>query len=181
MKNIPNLLSLLRLLLALILFLFEPFTAIFMTLYFVACITDAFDGLLARKLNAQSKLGANLDALADHVLVVSVFANVAPVVGVGMWALWLVLGILLFKVVIVIFTVRKYGKAVMSHSYGHKVGAATCFLFPIFTLFFNGDAVVATLGAFMCLVMVEELFIAVKLPEPNPDFKGFLFEKVGDE
>jgi hypothetical protein len=30
----------------------------------------------------------------------------------------------------------------------------------------------------MCLVMVEELLISVKLSQPTPDFKGFLFESV---
>jgi CDP-diacylglycerol--glycerol-3-phosphate 3-phosphatidyltransferase len=137
-----------------------------------------FDGLAARKLNAQSKLGATIDAVADHVLVVCIFISVSPAVGVGTWALWLVLGILLFKVVIVVITLRKYGKAVMSHSYGHKLGATLCFLFPMFSLVIEANLAVAIISIFMCIVMIEELFIALILEQPMPDFKGFLFEKI---
>jgi len=38
-------------------------------IYFVACITDLFDGYLARKLNQQSALGAFLDPVADKLIV----------------------------------------------------------------------------------------------------------------
>ena len=178
MKQIPNILSVSRILLAISLLLFEPFTLLFMLAYIVACLTDMFDGLAARKLNAQSKLGATIDAVADHVLVVCIFISVAPVVGVGTWALWLVLGILLFKVVIVVFTLRKYGQAVMSHSYGHKLGATVCFLFPMFSLVIEANLAVAIIGVFMCIIMLEELFISIVLEQPTPNFKGFLFEKI---
>ena len=138
------------------------------------------DGLAARKLNAQSKLGATIDAVADHVLVVCIFISVAPAVGVGVWALWLVLGILLFKVVIVAFTLHKYGSVVMSHSYGHKLGASLCFLFPMLSLVIEANIVVAIIGIFMCIVMLEELLISIILEQPTPNFKGFLFEKISE-
>jgi len=136
------------------------------------------DGLVARSLNAQSKLGATIDAVADHVLVVCIFISVAPVAGVNVWALWLVLGILLFKAVIVAFTLRKYGKVVMSHSYGHKLGATLCFSFPMFSLAIEANLAVAIIGIFMCIVMLEELLISIVLERPTPNFKGFLFEKI---
>ena len=178
MKQAPNILSLSRILLAISLLLFEPFTLFFMLIYIVACLTDMLDGLAARIFNAQSKLGATIDAVADHVLVVCIFISVAPAVGVDTWALWLVLGILLFKAVIVAFTLRKYGKVVMSHSYGHKMGATLCFLFPIFSLVIEANLAVAIIGAFMCIVMLEELLISIVLAHPTPNFKGFLFEKI---
>ena len=178
MKQIPNVLSVSRIFLAIGLLLFEPFTLFFMFVYIVACLTDMFDGLAARKLNAHSKLGATIDAVADHVLVVCIFISVAPAVGVGTWALWLVLGILLFKVVIIAFTLRKYGKVVMSHSYGHKLGATLCFSFPMFSLIIEANLVVAIIGVFMCIVMLEELLISIILEQPTPNFKGFLFEKI---
>ena len=176
MKQIPNILSVSRILLAISLLFLMPFALPFMIIYIVACLTDMFDGLAARRLNAKSKLGATIDAIADHVLVVCIFISVAPVVGVGFWALWLVAAILLFKVCIVAFTIRKYGKAVMSHSYGHKLGATLCFLFPMFSLVIEANVVVVFLGAFMWIIMMEELLIAIKLEQPSPNFKGFLFE-----
>jgi len=180
MKKAPNVLSVSRILLAICLLLFEPFTLFFMLIYIVACLTDMFDGLVARKLKAQSKLGATVDAVADHILVACIFISVAPAVGVGTWALWLVLGILLFKAVIVAFTLRKYGSVVMSHSYGHKLGATLCFLFPMFSLVIEANLAVAIIGIFMCIVMLEELLISIILEQPTPNFKGFLFEKISE-
>jgi cardiolipin synthase len=57
-----------------------------------AGLTDAADGFLARKLGAETRLGAWLDPLADKFLLVSLyvafgFAGLVPV-----WLVWLVVG-----------------------------------------------------------------------------------------
>ncbi len=71
MERIPNLISLIRLLLSPSIFLLyreeEKLTALF--LFTVLAISDAMDGFLARKLKAETKLGKFLDPLADKVLI----------------------------------------------------------------------------------------------------------------
>lgn len=73
--NVPNSLTLFRILLV------PVFIAVFYLPYdwaptlatfvfWLASITDWFDGYLARKLNQQSKLGAFLDPLADKLMVI---------------------------------------------------------------------------------------------------------------
>lgn len=76
MKNLPNLLTLFRIVIVplLIFFMFFPWhwahwTALF--LFVTAAITDFFDGHLARKHNVQSDLGALLDPIADKFLVLA--------------------------------------------------------------------------------------------------------------
>jgi len=65
-RNLPNLLSVLRLLMAPFV-LVIPRSFLFPFLCF-AGLTDILDGFLARKLHAFSRLGAILDPLADKIL-----------------------------------------------------------------------------------------------------------------
>ena len=67
MVNVPNTLSLLRLLLVpvLLALAWNGQGEIFLNLLVVSLLTDALDGWLARKLNQTSDLGARLDSWAD--------------------------------------------------------------------------------------------------------------------
>jgi cardiolipin synthase (CMP-forming) len=70
--TIPNILTLLRLVLIPI-FLFAAFRSMFVTafvLFITAAVTDIFDGVIARRLNQRSRLGAILDPLADKTMLV---------------------------------------------------------------------------------------------------------------
>lgn len=68
MKNLPNFLSFLRIPLALAFFQKDP--AIRVTAILLAMATDFFDGLLARKLKLESRLGTILDPIGDKCFVV---------------------------------------------------------------------------------------------------------------
>ena len=76
-ENIPNILTLLRILAIPVIILFleidsEFYSWIALILYAVACISDFLDGYLARKLEIESSFGRFLDPIADKILVVSV-------------------------------------------------------------------------------------------------------------
>jgi cardiolipin synthase (CMP-forming) len=73
--TIPNLLTLLRLLLipCFIVASFRGAYAVAFTLFVTAAVTDILDGAIARRLNQRSKLGAVLDPAADKILMVSGF------------------------------------------------------------------------------------------------------------
>lgn len=75
LKNIPNILSILRIILTpfCVFFLLNNTLWLSFILFCIASITDYFDGYLARKYNNISKLGAFLDPLADKIMTVSVF------------------------------------------------------------------------------------------------------------
>ncbi len=68
-KHIPNLVTLLNLLCGSVAVLFAVNGNLLATAFFtfLGIFFDFFDGLLARKLNAQSELGLQLDSLADMV------------------------------------------------------------------------------------------------------------------
>jgi len=77
LKNIPNFLTLIRILLIPIIILFmeideELYRWLSLSLYFIACISDFFDGYLARKFEIESNFGRFLDPIADKILIVSI-------------------------------------------------------------------------------------------------------------
>jgi len=76
-KHIPNLLTISRIIiipLVLITYIYSgKYGAVYSSsLFLLACVTDFFDGYLARAYSIQSKLGRFLDPIADKLLVGSV-------------------------------------------------------------------------------------------------------------
>jgi CDP-diacylglycerol--glycerol-3-phosphate 3-phosphatidyltransferase len=94
--NYPNLLSLFRILLTplFIYFLFTRyrFFEIFALLIFIiASVTDVYDGYLARKYSAVTKLGKFLDPLADKILMSAAFISFVVMDLVPLWMVILVI------------------------------------------------------------------------------------------
>ncbi|MEM7317555.1 MAG: CDP-diacylglycerol--glycerol-3-phosphate 3-phosphatidyltransferase [Pseudomonadota bacterium] len=106
--NLPNILTLLRLLAApglavMFLYFTRPYADWFALVLFVtAAVTDWFDGYLARAWKQETKMGAMLDPIADKAMVV-----IALMIIVGYstehWTPWLVLPatVILFREVFV--------------------------------------------------------------------------------
>ena len=65
LRRLPNGITALRLLGSVALGLAEPDSAVFLALYLFCGASDMLDGLLARRLRAETPLGAALDSIAD--------------------------------------------------------------------------------------------------------------------
>ena len=77
--NIPNFLSLLRIILVpvVVIFLIQGSYCKALITFTFAGLTDAIDGTLARLLNCQTKLGAYLDPIADKLLLTSSYVTLS--------------------------------------------------------------------------------------------------------
>jgi cardiolipin synthase len=77
--NIPNLLTLLRIILVpiIVIFLIQGSFIKALIVFLVAGISDALDGFLARVLHQQTVLGAYLDPIADKALLASSFITLS--------------------------------------------------------------------------------------------------------
>jgi cardiolipin synthase len=110
MKHVPNILSAARLVAAPYVFVLLWTREWNAALAWMAIIgaTDGFDGYLARRFDAASKLGAMLDPVADKVLLSGAFLTLALNGTIPAWLAGLVLGrdilILLFAVGVLLFT-----------------------------------------------------------------------------
>ncbi|CAK0773773.1 cardiolipin synthase (CMP-forming) [uncultured Gammaproteobacteria bacterium] len=100
LKSLPNIITFGRLLavpLAVYLILTGELRSAFLV-FVAAGISDALDGILARVLNARSRLGGFLDPLADKALLVSVYISLA---NIGVLPLWLVIMVVFRDIMIV--------------------------------------------------------------------------------
>jgi CDP-diacylglycerol--glycerol-3-phosphate 3-phosphatidyltransferase len=80
MIKLINILTLVRILIAVVIFTFlaiKNYYLFALFLFFIAGLTDYFDGFLARKFNATSQLGEILDPLADKILIIFLFFGLA--------------------------------------------------------------------------------------------------------
>ena len=80
MSTFINILTLSRILLAAVIFLLLMSSdgyLLALVLFFLAGITDYFDGYLARKYNSVSQLGEILDPIADKILILFVLFGLA--------------------------------------------------------------------------------------------------------
>lgn len=103
--NIPNFLAFMRVLIAPLVFwlllninnpLFSDIHVswinFFIALLFVlACITDFFDGFIARSWNQKTTLGEILDPLADKMLTLAAFLGLMMIDRANPWAVYLIL------------------------------------------------------------------------------------------
>jgi CDP-diacylglycerol--glycerol-3-phosphate 3-phosphatidyltransferase len=90
MQNLPNLLSLARLIGTVLVFLFviinQPWAFLLATLFFVlASATDYFDGYLARRFHVVSSVGIFLDLTADKIFVVAILVALVQISLVPAW------------------------------------------------------------------------------------------------
>jgi cardiolipin synthase len=94
LKQIPNLLSLARVVLAPYLFylLWQGEYRIALAVILICGVTDGLDGLAARRFNANSRVGAYLDPIADKILLSGAFITLALRGTIETWLAVVVLG-----------------------------------------------------------------------------------------
>ena len=99
-SQIPNLLTLLRILAApvLILLLRDNNYELALILFILAGITDGLDGYIAKRFNFVSELGAHLDPLADKIIIISAYCML---VWLGLIPFWLVTLVIFRDIIIV--------------------------------------------------------------------------------
>lgn len=128
-------------------------------LFLAAVVTDVLDGYLARLLGQQTFLGACLDALADKILILAVFATLTfvetPLFHIPGWFLWLILGKELFQIfgAIIVFLMR--GRIYVAPTVLGKVAmiVQTFFIVWLFACYFLGWVPVKTYAAALAIVL----------------------------
>ena len=137
MHHIPNIISILRIILVLpiaILLHKEAWLSAFI-LIFIAGISDAIDGFLARAFRWQSHLGSILDPLADKLLLIVLFVSLASKGIIPVWLAALVVGrdvIILIGAIIFQWLTRDLK---MSPLFSSKVNTALQIIFVLAVMY----------------------------------------------
>ena len=112
--------------------LFCPtFSAWFYALYALGGVSDVLDGFAARHWGKETKLGAQLDTIADVVFSVIVLIKVIRAVRLPTWMLVWIIGIALIKCVNVISGFVKYKRFVSEHTVMNKLCGVLLFAVPL--------------------------------------------------
>lgn len=94
MKNLPNLITILRILsipLFIILLVYDH-NLYALGVFIVAGLSDALDGFIARTWNLKSRLGTYLDPIADKLLLLSAFLTLTFLKMVPIWITIIIIG-----------------------------------------------------------------------------------------
>jgi CDP-diacylglycerol--glycerol-3-phosphate 3-phosphatidyltransferase len=168
MVNLPNFLSLLRLVAAPVLLILAAAKrpTAYLVLLVAALLSDAVDGFLARRLNQRTELGARLDSWGDFAIYMTV--------PLGAWWLWpevilreatFVSAAVASFVLPVAFGFLKYRRLTSYHTRGAKLSAVLLSAGALL-LFAGGPAWPFRLAvAVLVLAELEEIAITVVLPE----------------
>ena len=171
----PNLVSATRILIAPLMFVFAFLQ---MELWFLAALifsgcTDILDGLLARKLNMITPLGAHLDSWGDF----TIYSTMA----ICAWILWpeitrrelLYYALILFSFLLpALVGIVKFGKFTGYHTWSVKIAVFVTFVGYI-ALYAEIAAWPFMLASFLCVYAgMEEILITLVLREERTDVRS---------
>jgi len=138
----------------------------FVILLAASLCTDAFDGFLARRLNAFSDFGRKLDSAADYLVLMTGLSGIAllwPEI-VQRELPWIATGLGAFFGVIVFGFIR-LGRAPCYHTWGAKIGVIGCSLSMIPLLAGWSAVPFHVMIGLQVLAALEEMVIIVLLPK----------------
>ena len=157
----PNQLTLFRLLLVtcLVILVLYGFNGLALVVFIVAGVTDALDGLMARRMGQRTTLGAWLDPMADKLLLVSTFIVLTMPLGLpNQLPLWFTV-LVISRDVCIVLTVAIVNLAVERRVfYPSVLGKIATVLYVVtgaVTLFFNlldQESVLVDLVVYMAVV-----------------------------
>lgn len=174
-KHLPNLLTVLRIVLCVPLLFTAPFSPEFFFLYTACGVSDMLDGYLARKWGCASQTGAALDSLADTVFVAAALFRLIPAMLLPLWLLFWIAGIALVKLLGLAVGFARQRKLAFLHTYANKAVGLLLFCFP-YGFFLFGIRAGAVLCLLSSLAAIEELVLHIVSPDLNQDVKGIFFE-----
>lgn len=168
-KNLANFISCIRVVGSLILLLFfNEFSTSFLIIYAVCCLTDALDGIVARKLNTCSVLGVALDSVGDAL---TGFAPVKVLIvqkAIQPWFVaWLFVSVAIFFTSAVISQV-KFKKFSFPHTYFDKLLGLSVSISPFLQKVVDIQILLGVVATIFFIASIESVIIEIKLKEAKP-------------
>lgn len=159
MRNIPNLITITRILGTTALVFIKPFSKLFFIIYFICGISDVLDGMIARKMNLVSKKGQILDSIADFFLVIVLLFIFVPNFKFSLLDIYWVVIIAVIRLTSLGVGFIRYKQLTFLHTYANKLTGLALFCFP-FMYVILGLYTTTILVCFIASISaIEELII----------------------
>lgn len=161
MKNLPNLITLSRLVSAILLMPICAFSQAFFAIYTYCGISDILDGALARKLHCNDEFGARLDSIADIVFYAVTAFKILPVLCSKLTpSIWyIIIATVIIRIISYTVAAIKYRRFASLHTYMNKLTGFLVFTVPyiLFLPFAESDCMIISVVA--VIAAMEELII----------------------
>lgn len=174
MKQLPNIMTLSRIFLSIVLLFLIRQPSLFFVVYFLAGLTDLLDGYVARRYHLQSALGARLDSFADFCLFVICFI-IFLIIGIDL-PVWLIGSIVicaLLRIINLAITFLKFQQFSIMHTILNKVTGFSCWIsFPFLLFLSTLTSVIGGIVVVIALVStLEEMMILLTSTQYDIDQK----------
>ena len=172
--DLPDILSLSRVVGAVLLLFTTPLSLLFLAVYGYCCITDVLDGFLARRSRSENRQGQILDSTADIVLTVCLLACLIPFLP---WEGWMITWIAIIAVIRIIslgIGSMRFGQIALLHTYGNKLSAFLRYLAPFLLAFVDLTPMMIVLCTITTLTSLEDLYINLKSDSLDSNVRSFL-------
>jgi len=156
-RHIPNIITALRIVLCVPMVCAEAMSALFLSCYLLAGITDMLDGYLARKFGVASDSGSRLDSIADVVFVVTAFVKLFPLIELPFWIWLIIIIIAVIKVASISVSKIRIGKIVFLHTIPNKLTGLLLFFGMFFVEMPYFQYVVIGISVFAMFAAIDEL------------------------
>ena len=168
--NIPNILSLFRIIAAPFLLLtgWLEMPGLFFVLFGLMLLSDVLDGFIARILDQTSELGARLDSYGDILTYLS-----TPLAAWWLWPdiikeeLYYIIAVIIIYILPAFFALAKFGKLASYHTWITKVSAVLMSAGVVVLLGFENALLFHIAIYFLMIEMVENIAITIILPKPK--------------
>ncbi len=168
LSNIPNLLSLFRIIAAPFLLLTGWFNmpTLFFILFVLMLLSDALDGIIARMWDQTSELGARLDSYGDILTYLT-----TPLAAWWLWPdiikdeLYYIIAAIIIYVLPAVFALLKFGKLASYHTWITKISAVLMSAGAVMLLGFESNLLFHIAIYFLVIEMVENIAITFILQE----------------
>lgn len=167
MRNIPNFITALRILLSIMLLNIKPFSVLFIFIYIICGFSD-----IARKYFLVSKFGSRLDSLADVIFIFVMIYILLTNVNISKALIYWIILIAIIRIISCIISFIKFNKLAFLHTYLNKFTGIVLFIIPVFIIKFD----INILGCIACIIAsisaIEELIINKRSEDLDLDING---------
>jgi|BioPla2DNA2_1021312.scaffolds.fasta_scaffold08705_6 CDP-diacylglycerol--glycerol-3-phosphate 3-phosphatidyltransferase len=170
--NVPNILSVSRIVLLPVLFVLISFKMYFSftVAYAILGMTDMFDGMIARRFNLKTEIGKYLDSIADMVFFLSsaYFIHVlyTEYLHPNMTLFFVFIGVMLLSFIV---SYIRCNKIILMHSFLAKLCAVLVYFLVLSSYFLNTTLLITLIISLYIVTFFEAILMFVFYGDIDPD------------
>ena len=173
-KYLANGITMVRIVLAPVLFFFHSITDAFIVIYLICAVSDFLDGPVARITHSSSHMGALLDTIGDFLMYGSMMKVMIASGAVPLWTILWLAGALLIHLAAAFICWHRFGRFYLNHALSSKLMGAAFFITP-FSVRFGVDLFHLTITCIISSISaVEAVMIQLKANSAGTDILSLI-------